>query len=96
MFSKNENVFEEFKNRTSSGSFGYNECLLQIGFEWYFKSNVNFYQSFFLMLCFNLNQSVPFGGVGASGVGAYHGKIEPLIILNYSAFCIKYFRKIFF
>ncbi len=36
VFSKNENIFEEFKNRTSSGSFGYNECLLQVGFEWYF------------------------------------------------------------
>ena len=47
VFSKNENVFEEFKNRTSSGSFGYNECLLQVGFEWYFKSNLNVYQGFF-------------------------------------------------
>ena len=51
VFAHNEVIFEDFKTFTSSGSMGYNEVLMQVGFE-----------------------CVPFGGVGASGMGYYHGK----------------------
>jgi aldehyde dehydrogenase (NAD+) len=51
VFANNESVYESFRNYTSSGSFGYNEVLMQVAFE-----------------------CVPFGGVGNSGVGKYHGK----------------------
>jgi aldehyde dehydrogenase (NAD+) len=50
VFSKDENAFEHFKSRTSSGSFVFNDCLVQGGVE-----------------------ALPFGGVGNSGIGSYHG-----------------------
>ncbi len=33
VFAGNDKVYEEFKDKTSSGSFGFNECLMQVGFE---------------------------------------------------------------
>jgi len=53
VFSKNDKLYDEFKDRTSSGSYAFNECLMQVGFE-----------------------CLPFGGVGASGLGRYHGKFS--------------------
>lgn len=50
VFSNTSKTFEEFKNKTSSGSLALNEVLMQCGLE-----------------------SMPFGGVGESGMGAYHG-----------------------
>lgn len=29
VFAQNDKIYEEFKNRTTSGSYAYNECLLQ-------------------------------------------------------------------
>jgi aldehyde dehydrogenase (NAD+) len=51
VFSRKENVYNEFRNKTSSGGFCLNECLMQAGLE-----------------------CLPFGGVGESGIGRYHGK----------------------
>ena len=51
VFSRKENVYNEFRKQTSSGGFCLNECLMQAGLE-----------------------CLPFGGVGGSGIGRYHGK----------------------
>jgi len=51
VFANRNSLYEEFKLATSSGSFAYNEVLMQISYE-----------------------CLPFGGVGGSGVGQYHGK----------------------
>jgi len=53
VFSKDDKHFEEFKNKTSSGSMAFNEVLMQCALE-----------------------SLPFGGVGESGMGGYHGEFS--------------------
>ncbi|CAF0702831.1 unnamed protein product [Brachionus calyciflorus] len=50
VFSNKEEVYNDFKNRTSSGSFCYNDLMVQLALE-----------------------CLPFGGVGESGLGRYHG-----------------------
>ncbi|CAF0702827.1 unnamed protein product [Brachionus calyciflorus] len=53
VFANDDKIYEDFQNNTTSGSFGYNDVLVQVGFE-----------------------CVPFGGVGESGIGNYHGKFS--------------------
>lgn len=50
VFASKTSIFDEFKMSTTSGSFAFNEVLMQISYE-----------------------CLPFGGVGNSGVGKYHG-----------------------
>ncbi|XP_048727935.2 aldehyde dehydrogenase, dimeric NADP-preferring-like isoform X2 [Ostrea edulis] len=50
IFSKNHDVAKKFLNNTSSGSFTFNDTMMQAGL-----------------------MTLPFGGVGSSGTGAYHG-----------------------
>ncbi len=69
VFSTDNHVYEEFRSKTSSGGFGFNECLLHAALE-----------------------SLPFGGVGGSGMGRYHGKhsfetfSHPRAVLKSSSF----------
>lgn len=53
VFSKYDKHFEDFKNKTSSGSMAFNEVLMQCAME-----------------------CMPFGGVGESGIGGYHGQFS--------------------
>lgn len=50
VFASSSSIFDLFKEQTTSGSFAFNEVLMQISYE-----------------------CLPFGGVGNSGIGNYHG-----------------------
>lgn len=51
VFASKDSIYDDFRNKTTSGSMAFNEVLMQVAFE-----------------------CVPFGGVGGSGIGRYHGK----------------------
>jgi aldehyde dehydrogenase (NAD+) len=51
VFSANNSQYDDFLERTSSGSFAFNDTVIQCALE-----------------------CLPFGGVGESGLGSYHGK----------------------
>jgi aldehyde dehydrogenase (NAD+) len=53
VFSNDNNHYNEFLERTSSGSYAFNDCIIQCALE-----------------------CIPFGGVGESGMGSYHGKFS--------------------
>lgn len=53
VFSNHSDLYDEFLERTTSGSYAYNDCLVQCALE-----------------------CLPFGGVGQSGIGAYHGSFS--------------------
>lgn len=77
VFTNDSNVFEAFKQKTSSGSIALNETLMQISLE-----------------------CLPFGGVGYSGMGSYHGKFSfdtfshrrSILISSFTGDFLTYFR----
>ena len=74
MFSKSEKHFDRFLQETSSGQIGFNDVLIQGAskrFELFFYL-LNTVFSFLISLL--SVESLPFGGVGDSGMGSYHGK----------------------
>lgn len=53
VFASSSSLYELFRDQTTSGSFGFNEVMMQISYE-----------------------CLPFGGVGNSGIGNYHGNFS--------------------
>ena len=66
IFSKDSSLTERVLKETSSGGACVNDCLLHFGCERCKRIFVNFR--------FISGDSMPFGGVGNSGMGAYHAK----------------------
>lgn len=70
VFSNNSQVFEDFKHQTSSGSVVLNETLMHLTRKNQQKKTILF---FLLIILQYLVECLPFGGVGNSGIGNYHG-----------------------
>ncbi|CAG0920376.1 unnamed protein product, partial [Notodromas monacha] len=90
VFSTDNKVIEQFATKTSSGSFVVNETVFHFAgkFHLVYFSRLNFNLVFLNMSV----ESLPFGGVGMSGLGKYHGKASFDAFVNKRAVMKKTFN----
>ncbi|CAG0923016.1 unnamed protein product [Notodromas monacha] len=90
VFSTDNKVIDQFATKTSSGSFVVNETVFHFAgkFHLVYFSRLNFNLVFLNMSV----ESLPFGGVGMSGLGKYHGKASFDAFVNKRAVMKKTFN----